>query len=81
MGPASRRRCARVLEAAERLAYRPNVIARSLTTQRTNLVGVVMGGLEGPFQPYPFEALTHGLATLGKQPLLAATQRTGWARL
>ncbi|MGR0186903.1 LacI family DNA-binding transcriptional regulator [Azospirillum aestuarii] len=33
---------ARVLEAAERLAYRPNAIARSLTTQRTNLVGIVM---------------------------------------
>ncbi|AWJ88139.1 transcriptional regulator (plasmid) [Azospirillum sp. TSH58] len=61
---------ARVLAAAERLAYRPNAIARSLTTQRTNLVGVVMGDLDGPFQPYLFEALTRGLATLGKQPLL-----------
>lgn len=61
---------ARVLEAAERLAYRPNAIARSLTAGRTDLVGVVMGQLDGPFEPYLFERLTLGLARLGKQPLL-----------
>lgn len=61
---------ARVLAAAERLSYRPNAIARSLTTRRTNLVGVVMGDLDGPFQPYLFETLTRGLASIGKQPLL-----------
>jgi len=61
---------ARVLEAAERLAYRPNAIARSLTTARTDLIGVIMGHLDGPFEPYLFEHLTRGLATLGKQPLL-----------
>ncbi|MBP2300637.1 LacI family DNA-binding transcriptional regulator [Azospirillum picis] len=61
---------ARVLDAAQRLSYRPNAIARSLTTRRTNLVGVVMGDLDGPFQPYLFETLTRGLAALGKQPLL-----------
>lgn len=61
---------ARVLEAAERLSYRPNAIARSLTTARTDLIGVIMGDLDGPFQPYLFEHLTRGLATLGKQPLL-----------
>jgi DNA-binding LacI/PurR family transcriptional regulator len=60
----------RVLAAAERLSYRPNAIARSLTTARTDLVGVIMGDLDGPFQPYLFEHLTRGLATLGKQPLL-----------
>ncbi len=61
---------ARVQEAARRLSYRPNAIARSLTTRRTNLVGVVMGDLDGPFQPYLFETLTRGLAMRGKQPLL-----------
>lgn len=61
---------ARVLEAAERLAYRPNAIARSLTTARTDLIGVIMGHLDGPFEPYLFERLTRGLTTLGKQPLL-----------
>lgn len=60
----------RVLEAARRLSYRPNAIARSLTTRRTNLIGVVMGDLDGPFQPYLFETLTRGLASRGKQPLL-----------
>ncbi|MGQ9368378.1 LacI family DNA-binding transcriptional regulator [Azospirillum sp. ST 5-10] len=61
---------ARVLEVADRLNYRPNALARGLTTARTDLVGVVMGDLDGPFQPYLFERLTRGLATLGKQSLL-----------
>lgn len=61
---------ARVLAAARHLSYRPNAIARSLTTARTDLIGVVMADLDGPFQPYLFEHLTRGLATLGKQPLL-----------
>lgn len=60
----------RVLEAARELGYRPNALARGLTTRRSNLVGVVMGDLDGPFQPYLFEKITRGLAALGKQPLL-----------
>lgn len=68
---------AKVLAAAHRLGYRPNAIARGLTTRRTGLVGVVMGDLDGPFQPYLFERLTRGLATLGKQPLLIRAEPGG----
>lgn len=68
---------AKVLDAARRLGYRPNAIARGLTTRRTGLVGVVMGDLDGPFQPYLFERLTRGLATLGKQPLLIRAEPGG----
>jgi LacI family transcriptional regulator len=39
----------RVIEAAEMLGYRPNIMARSLMTQRTNLIAVVMGQLRNPF--------------------------------
>lgn len=60
----------RVLEAAQALGYRPNALARGLITNRTGLVGVVMGDLDGPFQPYLFERLTRGLGRLGMQPLL-----------
>ena len=35
----------RVLEAIETLGYRPNRIARSLATQRTHTVGLVVGDI------------------------------------
>lgn len=37
------------MTAARQLGYRPNILARSLMTQRTGLVGVVMGQLRNPF--------------------------------
>ena len=39
----------KVLEAAEKIGYRPNVIARSLTQQSTNMIGLVVGDFKNPF--------------------------------
>ncbi len=39
----------RVLEAARQLGYRPNAIARSLVSSRTNIVGVIVMRNESPF--------------------------------
>jgi DNA-binding LacI/PurR family transcriptional regulator len=39
----------KVLAAAARLGYQPNVIARSLITDRSRLVGLIMGEWENPF--------------------------------
>jgi LacI family transcriptional regulator len=39
----------RVLAAIEQLGYRPNVLARQLVQQRTNILGVVVGDLANPF--------------------------------
>ncbi len=39
----------RVLEAIEKLGYRPNVLARQLVQQRTTTLGVVVGALSNPF--------------------------------
>ncbi len=39
----------RVLEAIERLSYRPNISARNLKLQRTDVIGVVVGDLFDPF--------------------------------
>lgn len=38
----------RVLQAATKLGYRPNLLARSLATKRTRLVGLVVDGLKNP---------------------------------
>lgn len=40
---------AKVLAAAKQLGYRPNVIARSMMTDRTNIVGIVMPRVTSPF--------------------------------
>jgi len=48
----------RVREVAEELGYRPNVLARSLITGRTRIVGLVVGYLENPFYPEVLEALS-----------------------
>lgn len=40
---------ARVLDAIERLAYRPNISARNLKLRRTDVIGVAVGDLFDPF--------------------------------
>lgn len=41
----------KVLAAAEELGYRPNEFARSLITNRTKIIGLVMKGVQNPFYP------------------------------
>lgn len=60
----------RVTEAAERLGYRPNLIARSLITRRSNVIGVVAGYLQNQFYPEMLEALSEQLGQMGYRLLL-----------
>jgi DNA-binding LacI/PurR family transcriptional regulator len=61
---------ARVMEAATALGYQPNVIARSLTTRRTNIVAIVMENLVDPFYPAVLDELTQRIQGCGCQTLL-----------
>jgi DNA-binding LacI/PurR family transcriptional regulator len=64
---------AKVMRAAKALGYRPNVIARSLSTRRTDMVGIVMAEITSPFYPYVLEKFTERLHALGKRVLLFST--------
>jgi DNA-binding LacI/PurR family transcriptional regulator len=62
------------MAAAAELGYQPNAIARSLITQRTNIVGIVMANLTAShFYPNVLEQFTHQLQAMGKQVLLLNT--------
>jgi DNA-binding LacI/PurR family transcriptional regulator len=61
---------AKVLAAAHSLGYTPNVIARSLSTQRTNIIGLVMADITNPFYPNVLEKFTQRLREMGQQVLL-----------
>ena len=62
---------ARVLRAAHELGYRPNPIARSLKTNRSFTVGVVVPDLTNPLFPPVVRGVEDGLATAGYTALLA----------
>jgi LacI family transcriptional regulator len=61
---------ARVLAAAERMGYSPNLAARSLITRRTSTVGVVVGDITNPFYPELVEVLHNELALSGFRTML-----------
>lgn len=74
ISPATRER---VLQAARQLGYHPNAIARGLTTQRTDIVGIVMGNVSRSlFYPRLLDNLTQRLQAIDKQILLFNAHET-----
>lgn len=53
---------AAVLEAAKALDYRPNELARSMTTGRSGSIGVVVGDIENPF----FSLAVRGISDMAR---------------
>ena len=60
----------KVEKAASELGYRPNFLARSLTTRRTKLIGLVSNNFHNPIFLEVFDLFTKGLQDRGLRPLL-----------
>ncbi|GAB3124709.1 LacI family DNA-binding transcriptional regulator [Novispirillum itersonii] len=65
----------RVLAAAAQLGYRPNILARSLITGRSNMVGLVLSELSNPYYPPLLEKLSDALQAQGRHLLLFTVPR------
>ncbi|PSJ47294.1 LacI family transcriptional regulator [Zobellella endophytica] len=61
---------ARVRQAAEELGYKPNLLARSLTTRRTNIVGLVVDELGNPNLAMILDEITRQLQRKGYMAML-----------
>jgi DNA-binding LacI/PurR family transcriptional regulator len=67
---ASKSTTQKVRKAAEELGYRPNVLARSLITGRTRIIGLVVAYLENQFYPVVLELLSRALQAKGYHVLV-----------
>lgn len=66
----SARTAAKVRAAAQELGYRPNVLARSLLTGRSRIVGLVIAYLDNHFHPGVVERLSRALQGRGYHVLV-----------
>ncbi len=60
----------KVHKAADELGYRPNVLARSLITGKSKIIGLVVAYLENQFYPEALEKLSHALQERGYHVLI-----------
>lgn len=60
----------KVLEAAEKLGYRPNLLARSLTQKSTHIIGVAIDELKNPHSMQMLDTVTKELQARGYMALL-----------
>lgn len=67
VAPETRRK---ILDASRELGYQPNVMARSLMTGRTELIGLVSNNFDNPAFMQIFDLFTRGLQDNGLRPLL-----------
>lgn len=60
----------RVLAAAEELGYRPNLMARSLMTRRTHLIGILVRDFRNPFYLDVLDRFTNAIQAQGYHALV-----------
>ncbi|WP_415402084.1 LacI family DNA-binding transcriptional regulator [Tateyamaria sp. SN3-11] len=73
----SKRTAAKVRSAADALGYRPNVLARSLITGRSRIIGLVVAYLENQFYPEAIERLSRSLQEQGYHVLVFMASNSG----
>ena len=73
---ASPKTAERVRKAAEELGYRPNVLARSLITGRSRIIGLVVAYLDNYFYPDALEKLSTALQEQGYHVLVFMASQT-----
>ncbi|MEM8949085.1 MAG: LacI family DNA-binding transcriptional regulator [Pseudomonadota bacterium] len=66
----------KVKKAAEELGYRPNVLARSLITGRSRMIGLLVAYLENYFYPEALEKLSNALQKKGYHVLVFMAEKT-----
>jgi DNA-binding LacI/PurR family transcriptional regulator len=67
---ASAKTARKVREAAEKLGYRPNVLARAMVSGRSRIIGLVVAYLENQFYPVALELLSNALQARGYHILI-----------
>mmetsp|Transcript_22399 Transcript_22399/g.35988 ORF Transcript_22399/g.35988 Transcript_22399/m.35988 type:complete len:340 (-) Transcript_22399:1006-2025(-) len=67
----------KVRRAADALGYRPNVLARSLITGRSRIIGLVVAYLENQFYPEAIERLSRQLQERGYHVLVFMASNSG----
>jgi DNA-binding LacI/PurR family transcriptional regulator len=65
----------KIRKTADRLGYTPNEIARSLQTNKTNMVGLIMADILNPFYPAVLETYTQKLHAMGKRLMLLSVPK------
>ncbi len=61
--------------AAKKLGYRPNAIARSLISKRSNMIGIVMADITNPFYPAVLEIFLNKLQDAGQRAMVLMASR------
>jgi len=60
----------KILQAAKELGYQPNLMARSLATNQSNIIALAISNLENPFYANVAQQLSSQLREIGKHILL-----------
>jgi len=73
---ASKKTGAKVRKVAKELGYRPNILARSLITGRSRIIGLVVAHLDNYFYPEALELLSNALQKKGYHVLVFMVAKT-----
>lgn len=73
---ASKKTEAKVRKAAKELGYRPNILARSLITGKSRIIGLVVAHLDNYFYPEALELLSNALQKKGYHVLVFMVAKT-----